>query len=138
MIKYDKKLGYLTWDFFDQPSIHFLHPQGENADICVLYGLQESADQYVKKNVGSVFSAPHFFYSVTEALDIKNANFGSFNAALVNDFHIYLKFASPLAVDMAFSVVLYEHNWMNHQRGEIQRIFAVQKKIFFFSILYVH
>lgn len=99
--------------------------EGENADFVVSYGLKDTADQYIKKNVSSVLSVPHFFYCVTEAADIKNANFGSFNAALVNDFHIYIKFAAPLAVDMAFSVVLFEHNWMNHQRGEIQRIFAV-------------
>lgn len=99
--------------------------ESENSDFVVSYGLKDTADQYCKKNVSSCLYIPHFFYCVSEAADIKNANFGSFNAQNASDFHIYVKFASALAVDMAFSVVLFEHNWINHQRGELQRIFAV-------------
>lgn len=98
---------------------------GDVGNFEVLYGTKDSADRYAKKNVCSFFKVPHLFFTVSEAADIKNANFGSFNASNINDFSVYLKFANALAEDYSFSLVLFEHNWINHQRGEIQKIFAV-------------
>lgn len=99
--------------------------EGDNADFERLYGIKDSADRYAKKNCSSFFRFPHLFFTVSEVADIKNANFGSFNASQINDFHVSLTFNAPLDVDYAFSIVFFEHNWINHQGGEIQRIFAV-------------
>lgn len=83
----------------------------------------ELQEQWQKRHMIAKFREPLLFLSVSEVADIKNQNLGSLNASNMNDFTFNIKFKAPLLEDYALSLVFLQHNWLNHQAGELQRAF---------------
>lgn len=81
------------------------------------------ADRWQKKHCQARWRKPIIFFGMSEIVDIKNINLGSFDAAMCNTLQIYLKFSVPLPVDYSLTFILFEHNFVNHQGGELQKIF---------------
>lgn len=84
---------------------------------------RDFANIWQKFHCGSQWVAPIGFYSATEIADLKNACLGSWNAQNINNFQHEIKFSTPLAEDLLITYVIYEHNWINHQAGEISTVF---------------
>jgi len=96
--------------------------EGESATIDIAYGAKDFADKWTKKHCGAPWAHPIGFFSLSEIADLKNANLGSLNSSNINDLTLNLTFTGALAVDMAVTVVFVEHNFWNHQGGELMRI----------------
>jgi hypothetical protein len=99
--------------------------EGEVADFDKSFGLKDVVDKYNKKHMASLYRKCILFWGMSEVCDLKNANLGSFNSSNLNDLQVKLKFSSTVTADLAFSITFFEHNWINHQGGELQKIFSV-------------
>lgn len=83
----------------------------------------EQQEQYQKRHKISKYRKPIGFLSVSEVADIKNQNLGSLNASNLINFTFNIDFKSALPVDYVIYFTFFQHNWINHQAGEIQRAF---------------
>jgi hypothetical protein len=119
---YQKKLFELSWSDFryiNQITIK----NGSTADFIVLKAPFDFSDQWQKHHVKAQWRQPIFGYFPSEVVDIKNVNLGSFDASNINNFQIKFEFTEALPVDFQVSIVNFEHNWINHQGGELQTVF---------------
>jgi len=123
-IPYQKKQFELPLAVFNNID-NYTFRDGTNAIFQTFHGTSDVADIYQKHHCGSQWGVygPLGGYWATEIADLKNVNLGSFNAANINNFQLYIEFKAPLAEDLQLNVTLFEHNWVNHQGGEAQLIF---------------
>lgn len=87
-------------------------------------GAKDFADIYNKFHLYSKYKKPILFFPIGFAVDLKNANTGSLNAQNINNLTLNLKFTQPLPANYTATLIFFEHNFMNFQGGEIQRIFG--------------
>lgn len=96
---------------------------GSNATFITLNAPFDFADHYQKHHAKSQYRYPVMAYCPSEIADLKNINLGSFNAANINNFQAQLIYKAALPVDFMLTVINFEHNWINHQGGELQTVF---------------
>lgn len=85
--------------------------------------VQEIAERWCKYHMKGKWRFPLIFFTVSEYADIKNEANGSLNASNMNNFNMVIEFKAALGQDYVIYPVLFEHNWVNHQAGEMQRAF---------------
>lgn len=122
IVPYQKKLYEPSYQDLGLIS-KFQISDGSNANFITLYGPRDFADHWQKHHCKSQYRAPVISFCATEISDLKNANLGSFNASNINNFQVYFEFTAPLAQDYYVSIINFEHNWVNHQGGELQTVF---------------
>lgn len=96
---------------------------GANTIFEELDGMVDYADRWQKFHSAAQWRFPLISYSPSEIADLKNVNLGSFDAANINNFQHYMEFNAPLPVDYQIFYVFIQHNWVNHQGGELQTVF---------------
>lgn len=96
---------------------------GSNATFIILEAPFDFADHYQKHHCKSQWLYPIICYAAAEIADLKNINLGSFNAANINNFQMVLEYKTALPVDFMLTLANFEHNWVNHQGGELQTVF---------------
>lgn len=96
---------------------------GSNANFITLQSPFDFGDHFQKHHSKAQWRYPIIAYCPSEIADLKNINLGSFNAANINNFQLFMEFKQALPVDFMVTVVNFEHNWVNHQGGELQTVF---------------
>ena len=97
---------------------------GSNANFITLRSPFDVGDHWQKHNAKSQYRVPNVIgYFPAEIADLKNINLGSFNAANINNFQLVIDWKAALPADFVVTIVNFEHNWVNHQGGELQTVF---------------
>lgn len=119
---YEKRLFELDPDDLNLISTVALK-DGDNATFMKFYGVEDIADHFQKYHCKAQWRQPVICFSASEIADLKNVNTGSFDASNINNFLCHLEFTEALPEKYSISFVVFQHNWVNHQGGEVQTVF---------------